>query len=243
MTRRLLVLALALAVCAFASAPRGAYASIAIDYSLDSGVTWTNLVTSGTSAGPISTGVSTVTVGNFDIVDASASSDSPGAPSGAQLLSATLSIKNTSGTAQTIWLAMGAQDFTAPVTPPDIIMNSHIGGSVVGTSSDNSLSFTSYVNTNNGLAEAAFTGTPIIAGPGTPNVTSGSFLDDKYATITSLSGPYAIAQKLELTLGAGRTLNYGANTTLTPVPEPSTMAIAGLGALGLIGYGLRRRRA
>lgn len=26
------------------------------------------------------------------------------------------------------------------------------------------------------------------------------------------------------------------------VPEPSTMAIAGLGALGLIGYGLRRRR-
>ncbi|MGC8641282.1 MAG: PEP-CTERM sorting domain-containing protein [Isosphaeraceae bacterium] len=29
----------------------------------------------------------------------------------------------------------------------------------------------------------------------------------------------------------------------TSVPEPSTMAIAGLGALGLIGYGLRRRRA
>jgi PEP-CTERM motif len=27
------------------------------------------------------------------------------------------------------------------------------------------------------------------------------------------------------------------------VPEPSTMAIAGLGALGLIGYGLRRRKA
>jgi len=29
----------------------------------------------------------------------------------------------------------------------------------------------------------------------------------------------------------------------TPVPEPSTMAIAGLGALGMIGYGLRRRKA
>jgi hypothetical protein len=28
----------------------------------------------------------------------------------------------------------------------------------------------------------------------------------------------------------------------SPVPEPSTMAVAGLGALGLIGYGIRRRR-
>jgi MYXO-CTERM domain-containing protein len=28
-----------------------------------------------------------------------------------------------------------------------------------------------------------------------------------------------------------------------PSPEPSTMALAGLGALGLIGYGVRRRRA
>jgi len=29
----------------------------------------------------------------------------------------------------------------------------------------------------------------------------------------------------------------------TPVPEPSTMAFVGLGALGMIGYGLRRRKA
>jgi len=29
----------------------------------------------------------------------------------------------------------------------------------------------------------------------------------------------------------------------TAVPEPSTMALAGLGAMGLIGYGLRRRKA
>jgi len=32
-------------------------------------------------------------------------------------------------------------------------------------------------------------------------------------------------------------------TSATPVPEPSTMAIAGLGALGLIGYGIRRRKS
>src|SRR5262249_3950669 len=33
------------------------------------------------------------------------------------------------------------------------------------------------------------------------------------------------------------------NITVTGIPEPSTMALAGLGALGLIGYGLRRRKA
>jgi hypothetical protein len=31
--------------------------------------------------------------------------------------------------------------------------------------------------------------------------------------------------------------------TITPVPEPSTMAIAGLGAIGFVAYGLRRRMA
>jgi LPXTG-motif cell wall-anchored protein len=28
---------------------------------------------------------------------------------------------------------------------------------------------------------------------------------------------------------------------VVPIPEPSTMTIAGIGALGLIGYGLRRK--
>jgi len=42
-------------------------------------------------------------------------------------------------------------------------------------------------------------------------------------------------------------LDGGASASVTgfspaAVPEPSTMAIAGLGALGLIGYGIRRRR-
>jgi len=39
---------------------------------------------------------------------------------------------------------------------------------------------------------------------------------------------------------APNTATFDAGAT-TPVPEPSTMAIAGLGALAFIGYGLRRR--
>lgn len=43
--------------------------------------------------------------------------------------------------------------------------------------------------------------------------------------------------------GAFASTNVTSGDVLTsPVPEPSTMAIAGLGALGLIGFGLRRRK-
>ncbi len=45
--------------------------------------------------------------------------------------------------------------------------------------------------------------------------------------------------------GPGQAIAWSATETSTNpvVPEPSTMAIAGLGALGMIGYGLRRRKA
>jgi len=36
---------------------------------------------------------------------------------------------------------------------------------------------------------------------------------------------------------------WGGNTNLTATPEPSTLAIGGLGALAFLGYGLRRRKA
>jgi len=58
------------------------------------------------------------------------------------------------------------------------------------------------------------------------------------------AGTYSLSQVIALTninVGAGG-FNYGGTSSVTPVPEPSTMAIAGLGALGMIGYGIRRRK-
>jgi len=43
--------------------------------------------------------------------------------------------------------------------------------------------------------------------------------------------------------GYGDSAWYGAGPPPPAVPEPSTLAIAGLGALGFVGYGIRRRRA
>lgn len=46
------------------------------------------------------------------------------------------------------------------------------------------------------------------------------------------------------TTGVGQIVNADATTTVTAiVPEPSSLAVAGIGALSLIGYGLRRRKA
>lgn len=41
----------------------------------------------------------------------------------------------------------------------------------------------------------------------------------------------------------GGGLKYQVLVGITPVPEPSTLAIAGLGVLGFLGYGLKRRKS
>jgi hypothetical protein len=48
---------------------------------------------------------------------------------------------------------------------------------------------------------------------------------------------------MEFTMASGTTMQLILTTDLTTVPEPSSMALAGLGALGLIGFALRRRKA
>ncbi len=57
-------------------------------------------------------------------------------------------------------------------------------------------------------------------------------------SLTSLSVPLGVSGGLFTPFLASDTQDQSS----TIVPEPSTMAIAGLGALGLIGYGIRRRK-
>jgi len=150
-----------------------------------------------------------------------------------------LDIKNTGTSTATLYITLGDTGFTAPVTPPSILVNSHIGGTVVVGSSANVMNYWSYINQSNG--QNATSG--LTPGVQTPSITTSSFSDDKFLTITSLAASYSLTERFAITLGAGAEINFSSSTTLTPVPEPSTMALAGLGALGLIGYGLRRRKA
>jgi hypothetical protein len=74
-------------------------------------------------------------------------------------------------------------------------------------------------------------------------------LSAAHGQVSSLWG-YTSAQAPSLTSGSMQDMGTSGNGTvpgnipsIASVPEPSTLALAGLGALGLIGYGLRRRRA
>jgi len=60
---------------------------------------------------------------------------------------------------------------------------------------------------------------------------------------TNPSPPFYLNNLFTLnTTGVGQVVNADLTTTVT-VPEPSSIAVAGIGALSLIGYGLRRRKA
>lgn len=87
------------------------------------------------------------------------------------------------------------------------------------------------------------------------NWESNSGLQSAFNTLGGImAGPGGYDQNQNYTSGVQFYLatNHGANGNLYQdlvigvvpvVPEPSTMAIAGLGALGTVGYGLRRRNA
>jgi len=147
--------------------------------------------------------------------------------------SSTTSVVNTTGVAGVLHITITGTGFTAPLAPPTITTDSQISGTVTQTSPANTLTFQSYVN------GAGF-------GAQTPTINTGSsYSSDKPGSIASLAPNFSIKETIDITLhGKSDQVNYSSSTTLQgAVPEPSSLAIAGLGALGLIGYGLRRGKA
>jgi hypothetical protein len=131
--------------------------------------------------------------------------------------------------------------WTAPTTP---FVNVSAGASLAPQTglSSGSVATTTYYNSppaTNGLSS-----TPVVTAT-QPTPTGSSPLS---SVLAGNAGTYSLGQVLVLsgvagTVGLG--FNFGGTSAVTPssVPEPSTMALGGLGALGLIGYGLRRRKA
>jgi hypothetical protein len=173
------------------------------------------------------------------------------------LQSSTVSVTNTSGaTGQLLAITITGNGFTAPTIPPAISIagSSAFSATVTTLTAPGSMALTSSVQQAvvspplGGFTPQTITLTP----PAPPTQSLSAPVDNTTITALTPIGPgstFSIAEAVGLTLNEkGDTVNFVGTTTLSGVPpvvhhipEPSTMALAGLGGLGLIGYGLRRR--
>jgi hypothetical protein len=126
-------------------------------------------------------------------------------------------------------------------------INELITGHIASGTGSISVAYTTYGSNSNTL----FTTNPAPA-DGRTGTATGTATTNPLGTISAsssgtftASAPYSLTEVLAITFsGAGSiSLSSDSSANFTAVPEPSSMAIAGLGALGMIGYGLRRRKA
>jgi hypothetical protein len=216
---------IAIAAIAMAGLASEARADLMIDVSSD-GSTFTNICTVlGAPTSDISCAVSTFTSGTITGKVQGAEADQTSTLS--QLLSSATSLTNTGTATADIYIRVTGTGYTSPTGSAEL--TSQIGGSVATGSVDNLLTYSSSAQ---GQATS----------PLSPGITdsASSYNASNMIAVTGLTAPFDVMETIHFTLGAGSKLNYSASSTLTPVPEPASMALFGLGLVGVAGK-LRRR--
>jgi len=215
-------------------------------------------VTSGSGTGTLSTsfntsgGAWTVTILTMQTSDptgtGSGGNGTTFSPTQSTLQSVTLDINNRAVNPGTLAISLSGQNFTVGAGGNDQAFFA-ISGTATGThTATDQVTGYAFVNTGNtALPMTVPIGTVQGNNGLTGTVSGGSYQFPNLANSNFLSfangGVFSLGEILNITIGAGDSAQITITTTATAVPEPSSMAIAGLGALGLIGYGLRRRKA
>jgi hypothetical protein len=243
---RLVLAALAI-LSVFALAAPSATAGVSLSFNATDVGTSTSLGVTALSSGTSDS----FTLGNFGDADdpVTVTATASDKKAGSKLTSTTITLKNTtkSGTDTLDLLVTGTGYTVGGLALPGlhILSKFSVGGS--GGPTDTTTDKTtakSWVD----LTNTAFgTGSPLgslitvpkTTDPLNSDYTSGASIPKSLKLTGTM---FSFTQELDITLKAGDQANLTIITAAIPTPEPSSMALAGLGALGLIGYGIRRRR-
>jgi hypothetical protein len=225
-----------------------ASAQVTLSYTVDGGAS-TGL-TSGTAATG-SGGIGSPTSGGIGYTITATSTDT--AASGSSLTTTTIDISNTGTNVETITFVVTGTGYsfngTATTNQP-LLANLVIDGATgsAGSGDTDSITVSSMIqSTSLGSATATLTGPT-----GGLGANYGSFNPALPASVsaTASGGTFSLSQTVSITLNAGDKADLGilsqaiqGTPTTSVVPEPSSVTLLGLGALGMIGFGLRRRNA
>ena len=184
------------------------------------------------------------TVGDFGVQIQSKRTD----PDPSTLSTTTIDIRNKTAGTQTLKIIVSSKDFTTGFKGTDLMLTCTIQGSSSNANKNQLASGQTWIDSSNSLFNEPSDGTAgVLIGKAAGNGNTiysfdkGGICDP--VTVTS-DGKFSITQVIFITLAAGKQAQITLSSSVEGVatPEPSTMAIAGLGVLGMIGYGLRRRR-
>jgi hypothetical protein len=198
-------------------------------------------------------GASGVMFGDFLVSGSLSTSNSPGFPTLAQLISSSLSVVNTTAVAHTITLQISDNGFTRP-TPPlfgataggtfNIATDPNTGAPLASNVNGNSANALAFANFSNTLFGTGVTVQNFTFSTDTTNLTSSSYANTVPNTILGPGTiPYSMTVELVFTIAGNNQLS-SRNDTITAinvVPEPATLAMA-FSALPLLGLAAWRRR-
>ena len=228
--RRILLVAATIAAGLFAHA---AQAGLLAEYDAGSGFT---TICSSASGGSCT---NTFTASNGLVFTGfGATSNSPGTPTDANVLQATVRLTNPTATAQSLFLRVGDTDYAAP-TGAVTLLNSIAGTVVTGGAGNvfNSTACADPTNSQNLCPGATYQTGTIFAFVTTPGAGSNS----STTPIANLAAPYGLSELLQITLDPGANINFSASSdVVTNATEPGGLAVLGL---GLVGLGLVRARS
>lgn len=205
-----------------------AYAALVLDESVNGGTSFVQ-VCGGVNA--CSPGTTFTDANGVQFTVLGASSNSPGTPNGADVTQASVRVTNATGATQSLILRAGDVGFTAPSGA--VVLSNQISGTVVTGNAANlfsSMACADPTDTQNNCS-GAFQTAAINS-----NITQGNTAGSNFNNlgIASLGTPFSLTEVIDMTLGTGTVLTYTGSADVAPVAEPATLAILGIGILGLL---------